>query len=84
MAPSTAPRAFAAALLVAGSARALGTCAAGPTCTYAFSSPALPGGSFTLNLRPLCNAEADYALKDNVGHMYYAQICGTASTMCAP
>jgi len=71
-------------LLLSAPAAAIGDCDAGDTCSYSFAVPSAPGGSFTLALRGLCKADGDYRLDDGLGHVYSAQICGTAREPCLP
>lgn len=84
-------RAAAAALGLAALpfAAALPSCDTEATCTFTTS---YKGGSFTYDLRGLCNRARDYRFpdwssgqsEDSLGHTYYAQICGTASQSCLP
>ena len=84
-APSASPLALTLLLLaLAPRAAAIGDCDAGDTCAFSFAVPSAPGGAFTLALRGLCKAEGDYSLDDGLGHVYYAQICGSAREPCLP
>ena len=84
LAPSSAAAFLLLLAHLAALASAIGDCDAGDSCAFSFAVPSAPGGRFTLALRGLCNPLADYKLDDGLGHVYYAQICGSAREPCLP
>jgi len=72
----------AAALLIAGAAADTGDCDPSYDCKYTYTN-LLTNTQYTYDFSSLC-ASTDYQLQDNLGHNYFANICGQAKQNCLP